>query len=109
MEHILSGARVLMLTLVAMLSVSATRGTANALDADMTYEDLLEFIQTNDVRTIDELLPELPAYYRSEFTLMHDSSSLQKASLELPRVIMTGPRATLIIAFTDHPHSVLCE
>jgi hypothetical protein len=65
----------------------------------LTYEDLVSFIETGKAKTISELLSRLPAEYRSEFTLMMRSRSLQDASSESPRVIMSGIDAKLIIAF----------
>jgi hypothetical protein len=81
----------------------------SALDGEtLTYEDLLWLISAHDVRSIDALLPLLPEDYRSEYTLMHTSRSLQPATLDYPhypRVIMTGPRATLVIAFNGDPQA----
>ncbi len=79
---------------------------AAALDGEtLSYEDLVGLVSAHDVRSIEELLPLLPQDYRSEFTLMHDSLSLQPSTFESPRVIMTGPRATLVIAFSSDPEA----
>jgi hypothetical protein len=59
---------------------------ASALDAEtLAYENLLALIGEHDVRSIDELLPLLPEDYRSEYTLMHTSLSLQPATFDYPR------------------------
>ena len=92
--------------LVLTLAWFGIGSPVSALDGEtLTYEDLLGLIAAHDVRSIDELLPLLPADYRSEYTLMHTSPSLQPATFEYPRVIMTGPRATLVIAFNGDPQA----
>ena len=93
--------------LVLTLGWFGIRVPTSALDGEtLSYEDLLGLIAAHDVRSIDELLPLLPADYRSEYTLMHTSPSLQPATFEYPRVIMTGPRATLVIAFNGDPQAM---
>lgn len=97
----------LVLVLLLMLPWLGMSRPVAALDGEtLTYEDLVGLITTHDVRSIDELLPLLPADYRAEYTLMHTSLSLQPATFEFPRVIMTGPRATLVIAFNGDPQAV---
>lgn len=68
-----------------------------------TYEDLKEIITKNDIKSIAALLPQLPKEYRSEFTLMMKSQSLQDASVNFPRVIMAGPDGRLLLAFNGDP------
>ena len=78
--------------------------TPTPLNAEtMTFEDLLGLISHYSIGSIDELLTYLPDKYLSEFTLMHHSLSLQPATYANPRVILTGPHATLIMAFNGDP------
>jgi len=93
--------------LALMLGWFSLCAPAAALDGEtLTYEDLLGLISAHDVRSIEDLLPLLPENYRSEYTLMHTSRSLQPSTFDSPRVIMTGPRATLVIAFNGDPEAV---
>src|SRR4051812_43977881 len=66
---------------------------------ELTYEDVVELIQKNHVLSIEQLLPKLPEEFRSNYTLMYSSRSLQDASYEHPRVIMFGNDARLTCAF----------
>lgn len=70
------------------------------------YEALTALIAEHDVRSVEELLPLLPADFRSSYTLMHDSLSLQAASYEHPRVIMFGKDARLTCTFNGDPSQV---
>jgi hypothetical protein len=91
-----------------LLGVAAPPGPAGGLDAEtMTFEDVQQVIQSNGVDSIEDLLPLLPPNYRSEFTLMQRTFSLQAATFESPRVIMTGPHAILVMAFNGDPNAHL--
>jgi hypothetical protein len=56
-------------------------------------------VQKNHRTTLESLLPDLPTDLRSNYTLMHDSRSLQDATLLKPRVILFGKNAKLTCAF----------
>ncbi len=64
-----------------------------------TYEQLKDTIEKNDVKSIATLLPYLSKEYRAEFTLMMKSQSLQEASSDFPRVILSGQDGRLLLAF----------
>lgn len=53
--------------------------------------------------TMEEILARLPEDFRSNFTLMKSSQSIQTSSPEAPRVIMFGKDAKLILAFNGEP------
>ncbi len=68
-----------------------------------TYEDLTSFIKGNNIKSIDELLDKMPPNYSRNFTAMFKSNSLQSASWKNPRIIMTGPTASLTVALSTDP------
>jgi hypothetical protein len=67
--------------------------------ADFTYEDLTQIIQSQNLNTLEAVLPKLPEEMRSRFVLMHTSRSLQGASAENPRAIMFSPNGKLTCSF----------
>lgn len=69
----------------------------------LTYEDLTSFIKGNNIKSIDELLDKMPPNYSRNFTAMFKSNSLQSASWKNPRIIMTGPTASLTVAISTDP------
>lgn len=70
----------------------------------VTLESVLQYVQQHpEVRTIDDFLSRLPVSYRSQFTLMHTSNSLQTATPEMPRGILFGPDGKLLMAFASDP------
>jgi cytochrome c5 len=54
------------------------------------FKALMDLIQSNQVNSVDQLLPLLPQSYRSNFALMFKSGSLQTATPTSPRVIAYG-------------------
>jgi len=58
--------------------------------APFTFKSLMDLIQSNQVNSVDQLLPLLPQSYRSNFALMFKSGSLQTATPTSPRVIAYG-------------------
>ena len=55
-----------------------------------TFDSLMELIRSNQVTSVDQLIPLLPQSYRSNFVLMLQSGSLQTATRKHPRVIAYG-------------------
>jgi mono/diheme cytochrome c family protein len=99
--------RILSAILAILVTVSAQADTYKPPKYEpITYEDIKSLIETKNVKSIAELLPLLPAYYRSRFTLVQKSRSLQEASVDFPRVIMFGLDAKLMIAFNGQPGQV---
>jgi hypothetical protein len=70
--------------------------------ASLTYDNLVNLIQQNNLTSIETLLPKLPEDFRSGYTLMKKSQSLQDASYSNPRVIMFGQDASLTCAFNGN-------
>ena len=70
-----------------------------------TFDDLktkiqdFERINPGKTYTIDQLLSDAPEELKSSFTLIKDSSSLQQASLESPRLILFGINAKTVLTF----------
>ncbi len=73
--------------------------SAHAL-SDPTFEDISQLITSKNIKSVDSLLPLLPKEYRSEFTLMYRSDSIQHASPLNPRAIIFGKTAQTLISFT---------
>lgn len=71
--------------------------------SDFTYEDLETLIISQQLRSIDSVLPKLPPMMLSNYTLMYASGSLQGASFQNPRVILFGANARLTCAFNGDP------
>lgn len=89
------------LTSISLLCLAAIAFVpkANAFD----YDDLALLIEERDIGSIEALLPELPAEYLENYTLVHHSRSLHGASPDFPRVIIFGPSARLILTFNGKP------
>jgi hypothetical protein len=85
------------LILVSVISLSFPLANAS----DFSYEDLVKIAQ--DKNSVEEVLPLLPESFRSNYTLMHSSQSLQGSSYENPRAIMFGENAKLICSFNGDP------
>lgn len=68
------------------------------------YDDLVDLIQTRNLKNVDEVVPLLPQEFRNNFTLMKDSQSLQKSDYLNPRVIMYNDNAQTVITFGGLPN-----
>jgi hypothetical protein len=73
--------------------------TAAARGADFTYDDLTRAITQQNLTRIEDVLPQLPADLRSNYTLMQTSRSLQGATSASPRVILFGSHGQLVCTF----------
>jgi hypothetical protein len=80
--------------LTAAVMVPAVAG-ARAFD----FAALQDLIETKHVRSIEELLPALPATLRGRYALVFASRSLQDARLESPRAILYGADARFVVTF----------
>ncbi|MGZ3662407.1 MAG: hypothetical protein ACXVCK_20075, partial [Bdellovibrionota bacterium] len=94
----------------AIISVlAATQARAGS----PAFEDIVKILQdpSRHVRSIDALLaqPEITAHYRSSYTAVYDSNSLQGATPLNPRVILFGDDAKLTMSFTCAPGNCLSE
>ncbi|MBI1861367.1 MAG: hypothetical protein HYR96_10665 [Deltaproteobacteria bacterium] len=67
------------------------------------FEDLKKLIETNDLRSVEAVLPHLPLPLRSHFTLMKNSVSQQESDPLHPRAILYGDDARFIVTFGGHP------
>jgi hypothetical protein len=66
----------------------------------VTYAKVEGWLKSHPAKaTLEALLPELPQSYRTFFTLMHETKSLQEATPDDPRVILFGLDAKLLMAF----------
>ena len=69
----------------------------------LDFASLQRLVEQRDVRSIETLLPLLPAGLRSRYVLMFRSRSLHGASFENPRVILYGDDARLVVTFNGDP------
>jgi hypothetical protein len=84
--------------------VGSVESAAVAADTSrFSYEDLVALINDRGFTSIEQVLPALPEAFRSGYTLMNASGSLQDASDTNPRVIMFGADARLTCAFNGDP------
>jgi hypothetical protein len=81
-------------------------GGAFAAPPAFRYEDLVAVIQAKGLRSVEQVLPYLPASMKSNFTLVRQSASLQKSDDLHPRVILFGADAQLTCAFGGNPQLV---
>jgi len=85
-------------TLVScLLAAAAPAATA------MSFAALERLIADHNVRSIEDLLPLLPADLRSRYVLMFRSRSLHGASFMHPRAILFDPEARLVVSFNGDP------
>jgi hypothetical protein len=82
------------------ISLSLLLGSSSSFAQNLTFEDVKNFIKTNDVKSIDDLLPLLPEEYRSRSTYVYNSRSIQDASPDSPRVVMFGRVASLMMSLS---------
>jgi hypothetical protein len=71
--------------------------------ADFSYEDLTNLIQSQGLKSVEEVLPRLPIEMRTNYTLMYFSRSLQSATSDFPRAILFGENGKLTCAFNGDP------
>lgn len=104
---------VLFATVVTVLSLALPKLSLAQSEQEMpeyfngiefNFEDLVKLIQEKKIKSVDSLLPYLPKSLRSNFTLVYESSSLQKASFAKPRVIMFQPDGKMACTFIENPN-----
>jgi mono/diheme cytochrome c family protein len=71
--------------------------------AALEFASLQRLIEQRDVRSVEALMPVLPAGLRSRYALMFRSRSLHGASFDNPRVILYGDDARLVLTFNGDP------
>lgn len=75
----------------------------------LTYSLLRQIVERctvlGRIRSLDDLIPILPAEYRSNFTLAYQSRSPEAPSVDAlhPRIVLFGRGARLVLAFTGDP------
>ncbi len=90
----------------ASLRIAAWVLAAGALPpaaSGMDYETFASRIRESGATSAEDALALLPAEMRLNYTLVHQSRSIQQGSLENPRVLLFGTDAKLIVAFNGSP------
>ncbi len=88
--------------LLSFLS-KASLSDQNPATPVLTLNGIEDFIRTNDIRSVEQLLSALPKSYLDHYTLMFQSRSLQSASFSNPRAIVFGTNGKLIMSFNGSP------
>ena len=57
---------------------------------EMTIEGVYEFIQENNITTIEALLDTFPDHYRTNFSLVEHTRAAGESNLEYPRIVLFG-------------------
>lgn len=68
------------------------------------YSELKDLIEKHDIRSIDQLMTQLPDEFRENFSLMFSSGSRQSATDEKPRIILRDKSARLLLGISGDPH-----
>ncbi len=74
-----------------------------------TFSALKDFIESNDIKTIDDLIEKLPSEMKSKPVFVYDSKSIQQSSFDTPRVILSSSKVidtknnSLFLAYTGNP------
>ena len=76
------------------------------LTGDLTYEILRSLIERCQVKSIDQLLPLLPAYTRSNYFWAYGTLAVQEASPDFPQIVSFGRTGKLLLAFNGHKSQV---
>lgn len=60
-------------------------------EPEMTIDGIWEFMQANDITTMEQLLDVLPDHYRNYFSLVEVTRAAGQSTLEYPRIVLFGP------------------
>lgn len=79
------------------------------LQEGATAEDIFDFVKKNGdkIKSVDDLVQELPQDLKSNFTLVYQSRSLEKESVSghFPRPILFSQKSQLMMAYTTDPNN----
>ena len=84
--------------LFSLLAAAAISPAAQA--KTFGYVELKTMIAEKDPRTVEDAVAFLPAELRANFTLMHESRSLQEGEPGAPRAIVFNDDGSLVMSFT---------
>jgi hypothetical protein len=90
--------------LLIIVSLIATL-TVQAQEKNFGLTEFKNLIQTQNVTTVDQLIPLLPEVLRNNAVFVYESHGLhsERATPQTPRVILFNEDASLIMAFTKNP------
>jgi hypothetical protein len=71
----------------------------DASQSTMSSEDIKKVIEQYDIRSIEDLLPQLPPAYTRHFVLANGNRGLQQSSKMHPRVLMFGEDSKSVFTF----------
>ncbi len=83
------------LTLLAAAAMLPAAASPRAFD----FAALRDLIEGGRIRSIEQLLPALPASLRDRYALVFASRSLQDARFEAPRAVLYGVDARFVVTF----------
>jgi hypothetical protein len=95
----------LALASVGILGCNAGQELATSADElnARSYDDFAAKIEVSHAQSIEAALDLLPPAMRSNFTLMHDSRSLQGSSMLDPRAILFSEDGSFFVTFNGNP------
>lgn len=96
----------LSLIIFSIVSIGQCESSAQScppIQTPVTLQKVLSKIDDCNIEHVEELLPLLPADFRSRYLFVYASRSLQGATPEFPRVILFGLDAKVILAFAGSP------
>ncbi|GLS24441.1 hypothetical protein GCM10007877_01520 [Marinibactrum halimedae] len=90
------------ITPVANLNPPAPTGTP-----EMTISGVDDFIQQNNITTIDALLKTFPDHYRTNFSLVEHTRATGQSDLEHPRIVLFGSDGRFLLNIGTKPDDPL--
>ena len=98
----------LIATFLSLLSGFCFSYPTQAITSDplLSMAGIEQLIRTQQITSIEQLLPHLPVSYRSRYVLAFHSRSLQSASYLNPRVIFFGNNAKFMLTFNGSSDQV---
>jgi hypothetical protein len=101
---------VLFCAALSILSIQNVYADDAAYTGPLTIEGVKKFVTDHGISTPEDLLSRLPARIRENFTLIHDSHSLQAkcADEKNPRILMFSVQDRFVMAFTNKKSPAEC-
>ena len=85
--------------------VAAAGQDPSTLPETMTHDNVIEFLWTNDITTVESFIQALPPLHKRHFITVFESASPGRRFIaaDHPRVVSWGADAAFIVTWTTHP------
>ncbi len=92
-----------LLILLAIMPLSTTR--ANTLPEQLTTGVVMEYIEENQLTTVEELIAALPPLHKRHVVFVYESGALNRefVSGTYPRVVSWGATGHFVLSWLTHP------